>query len=335
MNIARSDNILGRRQSSSHPPKLWVRLLVSVVIALFAASACYFKMMAWGNADDFRYYWLAARALTEGHSPYAVVQAGGIHQLAAGFLYPLPAAILIVPFVYLTPIHGATAFVAVSSGLLAWGLSKDGFQRFPVFGTMPFLWAVTSGQFSPLIMAAALIPMLGFVLPAKPNLGLASFAAYANRRALLGCMLILIFSLLLQPSWPNEWLHELKGRTPGNYGSPMFLVGGFAMLAALLRWRRSDARLLVAMSILPQSLLFYDQLPLWLIPETRTESAVLGLTSYVGWFLASQFIHGSTSDVSKVYGPAILLTIYFPCLVMILLRPNSAASTRSRAEAGQ
>jgi hypothetical protein len=283
-------------------------------------------MNAWGDANDFRYYWLAGKALIEGHSPYVMVQPGGPQHLVAGFLYPLPAAMLIVPFSFLSPIHAAVAFVSVSSGLLAWGLSKDGYERFPVFGTMPFLWAVTSGQFSPLIMAAAVIPSLGFALSSKPNLGLAGFAGYSNRRALIGCGLILIFSLLLQPSWPREWFDELNRRAPGNYGSPILLPGGLLMLCALLRWRRREARLLLTMSMLPQSLLFYDQLLLWLVPSTRTESAILGITSYAGWFFASLFVHGSTTEVSRIYGPAILLTIYLPCLVMVLRRPNSTAS---------
>ncbi|HKY98690.1 MAG TPA: hypothetical protein VJL35_12595 [Gemmatimonadaceae bacterium] len=171
-------------------------------------------------------------------------------------------------------------------------------------------------------MAATVIPSLGFVLPAKPNLGLSGFAALANRRAIIGCVVTLSLSLLLQPTWPVEWLMELKRRTPGNYGSPLLVTGGFLLLSALFRWRRPEARLLLAMSILPQSLLFYDQLILWLVPKTRIESALLGITSYAGWFLATRLIHGSTSDVSKVYGPAILLTIYLPCLIMVLRRPN-------------
>jgi hypothetical protein len=181
-------------------------------------------------------------------------------------------------------------------------------------------------------MAACLIPTLGFFLVIKPNLGLASLASFPSKKALTGCAILVIISLLFQPSWPLAWLHAIRERNEVNYKIPLLLPGGFFLLAALFRWRRSEGRLLLAMSIIPQSLLFYDQLLLWLIPKTTTESAILGITSYIGWFIATLMVgNGDATAFSRIYGPALLMSIYLPCLVMLLRRPNEFASASLKA----
>ena len=276
-----------------------------------------------GSAHDFAYYWVAARALLHGENPYLAVQPGGIYNFKEGFLYPLPAAIIVIPFALIRdPILAAACFITVSTSLLVWALTRDGYARLPMLGSMPFLWSAWSGQLSPLIVAATLIPWLGFAVVAKPNIGVASVAHGFSWRGLIGAVLLILASLIVRPSWPQEWIAATSHRTGGNYSIPLLIPGGFVILLALLRWRRPEARMLVVLACLPQSMLYYDQLLLWLVPATLIESASLGILSFIGWSIARLYVGDTTAEVARAFGPAILYSIFLPCLLMILRRPN-------------
>jgi hypothetical protein len=276
-----------------------------------------------GSAHDFAYYWVAARALLHGENPYLAVQPGGIHNFKEGFLYPLPIAIIVIPFALIPdPIVAAAFFVATATALLVWAITRDGYGRLPMLGSIPFFWAAWSGQVSPLIVAATLIPWLGFAVVTKPNLGLASIVYNFTWRGVIGAIAVVLISFMLQPSWLTDWLHAASHRTTANYAIPLLLPGGFLLLLALLRWRRPEARMLIVLACLPQSMLYYDQLLLWLVPVTLIESASLGILSFVGWSIARCFIGDTTAEVSRAFAPAILFSIFFPCLLMILRRPN-------------
>ena len=66
----------------------------------------------------------------------------------------------------------------------------------------PFLNAVVLGQWSPLLTAAAVFPLLGWAWASKPSLGAALFAAYPSRRAALSGIAIVGLSLVVMPAWP-------------------------------------------------------------------------------------------------------------------------------------
>jgi hypothetical protein len=306
-------------------PDVRYRVLVSVLIGAAAAFYGHAALALVRPADDFSWYWLGGRALIVGRDPYVVVQRGGAFNLDAPFLYPLTTAMTAVPFaLWLSPIWAATLFVGVSAALLAWGITRDGFGRLPIFGSAPFLWACTSGQMSPLITACALIPALSWLTPAKPNLGLAAIAYRPSRTAIIGGLVFIAASLVIDPHWPREWMSAVATRTKANYGTPMLLAGGPILLLALLRWRRPEARLLLVLACVPQSILFYDQLPLWLIPRTRLQSATLGLLSLTGLLLGNLAIpdNPTTAQATNIYWPMIFATCYLPALAMVMREPN-------------
>ncbi len=315
-----------RKLKPSNGPSPRARIAIAAAASLFFGAYAFAGMKAsgpHGSAHDFAYYWVAARALLHGENPYLAVQPGGIYNFKEGFLYPLPAAIIVIPFALIPdPIVAAACFIAVSTGLLVWGVTRNGYSRLPILGSFSFFWAASSGQFAPLIVAATLIPWLGFSVVAKPNLGVASIAHGFSRRGVIGAAGILLLSFIVRPSWASEWLAATSHRTAGNYTIPLLLPGGFVMLLALLRWRRPEARMLVVLACIPQSMLFYDQLLLWLVPATLIESASLGILSFIGWSIARHYVGDSTAEVSRAFAPAILYSIFIPCLLMILRRPN-------------
>jgi len=186
------------------------------------------------QADDFTWYWLAARALLDGQNPYSVIHIGGRYALDTPFVYPLTTAIAIIPFAaWLDPVSAAPFFIGVSS----------------------------------------------------PNC--TPTGTKSNRREAT-------------------------------------IMGGPVLLLALLRWRRPEARLLLALAIVPQSILFYDQLLLWLVPATMRQSVLLSLLSVLALILGERgFPAGAGhAEVTAAYAPMIMALLFLPCLIMVLRRPN-------------
>ena len=310
----------------ARPPSRRARMAVSLLAGGVSAFFCRSSISNLRLADDFSWYWLGARALLAGKDPYVVVQPGGPFHLDAPFVYPLTTAIIASPFAWLRADWAAVAFVGVSAFLLAWGITRQGFSLLPIFGCAPFLWACSSGQMSPLITATGLIPALGWLALGKPNIGLSTIAYRTSTRALAGAVLLILISLFLNPRWPAEWLSAMTARSQidSGKGIPVLLTGGPLLLVALARWRRPEARLFLVLACVPQTLMFYDQLPLWLIPRTRMQSATMGLLSLVGLLLGNRALpHVPTHGVvAAAYWPMIFATCYLPALAMLMREPN-------------
>ena len=277
------------------------------------------------QADDFTWYWLGARALLAGQNPYDLIHIGGRYVLDTPFVYPLTTAIAIIPFAgWLEPVTAAAFFIGVSSALLAWGITSDGYHRLPLFGSISFLWVCNSGQLSPLIAASALIPAIGWLAPVKPNLGLAALAYCPSRTAVIGSALFIAAAFAVNPHWLGQWWATLPLAPPGAKRIPITIIGGPVLLLALLRWRRPEARLLLALALVPQSILFYDQLLLWLVPATMRQSILLSLLSIMALVLGERgFSAGAGhAEVTAAYAPMIMALLFLPCLIMVLRRPN-------------
>src|SRR5687768_5693732 len=90
-------------------PPVSHRLAVAFVLAIAAGLLTWWKMTQepGGMAADYTWYWRAARALIDGHSPYAVIKANGPYPFDAGFNYPMTTAMTIVPIAMLDPAIGS------------------------------------------------------------------------------------------------------------------------------------------------------------------------------------------------------------------------------------
>jgi hypothetical protein len=131
-----------------------------------------------------------------------------------------------------------------------------------------------------------------------------------------------LISLAVNPTWPIEWIDILPHRVPGVYRIPVTVLGGPLLLLAVLRWRLPEARLLLIMALVPQTMLFYDQLILWLIPKTKNEYMILGSLSMVAPLIASLALPRGADirAVTQAYAPVIVALIYLPCLIVVLRR---------------
>jgi hypothetical protein len=299
-----------------------LRLAVAFAMAAWGAFIAYFALSTAPEhlAKDFSWPWRAARALLDGENPYRVIRPTGPYPFNAAFFYPLPAGIAALPFALFRPSVAGAAFVSLSSGLLAFGLARTraGLAKLPLFASAPFCMAALLAQWSPLMMAGAVIPSLQFLGVAKPNVALPCFAYRPTLRGVLLGAAFVVLSLMIIPTWPFDWRDAL--REAPRYRAPVTYFGGPILLLAALRWRRAEARTLLAMSFMPQLTLFYDQLPLWLVPTSVWRSLALSALSWVAW--AQWYPSRAIPTHVAIARPWVFGLIYIPALILVLAPPE-------------
>ncbi|HWP71759.1 MAG TPA: hypothetical protein VNM36_11675 [Gemmatimonadaceae bacterium] len=296
------------------------RAITAVALGGWGAFIAYFSMASHPAhlAKDFSYPWRAARALLAGQNPYEVMRAVGEYPFNSGLLYPLPAALVASPLANVRPEIAGAIFVGLSSALLAWGLLRDSPYRLPLFLSAPFVQAAILGQWSPLLTAAALMPSLQFLAAAKPTVGLAAWIYNPSRRGIIGGLILVAIAFLVLPGWLGDWLDVASGMN--KYRGPATTLLGSFLLLGLLRWRRREGRLFVAMSLIPQLPVFYDSLILWLIPSTLWRSVAFSAVSWVGYL--AWYPHHTSPAQNEIAFPWLVFTIYAPALVLLLLLPS-------------
>lgn len=289
------------------------------------AGVTNFALFQFHHGGDFVQFHYHARSWMSGSDPYA----GGYPIMRATrvvpepLFYPFPTLLAVAPFTLLSVRVATAAFVAVSAGLLAFGLMRRSPERLPLFLGAGFFVALVLGQWSPLVTATLLVPSLAWLAVLKPSIGLATTAARPTWKGVAGGALLLAATLAIQPNWPAEWLRNLRSMPP--HPAPLFAPGGVLLVFALLRWRRWEARLLVAMACVPQLMYFADQLPLWLVPRKRRESMLLSATSIAAW--AAALITATNAGRQPAFSSEVfvLVGVYLPSLWMVLNRPNEGA----------
>jgi hypothetical protein len=306
--------------------RAWGLALIAGLISGFLCWLAYRLPPA--STSDFEQVWVGARALLSGADPYTVVPTTGTRY---PLYYPLTAIVVGVPFAPLPFAWARVLWAVLSGAAFARAAVRYGRGLPAALLSANFLNAVIQGQWSPLLIAAAILPPLSWVLAAKPSIGAALFAAFPSRRALIAGLALVAISLAVSPTWPARWAESFRVLV---HVSPIRRPGGIILLLALLRWRRPEARLLATLACVPQIIGLYDTLPLFLIPRTRWQGYALAGLSYVAAF-------GQVAAVPRTPGmpletmlaarwPFIFLCLYLPALVMVLLpRP---AEARARPE---
>jgi hypothetical protein len=306
-------------------PRATARVLVALAVAVAAGGIAAVKVRQNGLLYDFAYTWVAGRAVLAGGDPYAAVHPGVMH-FDNWFMYPMPAAILGAGLAWL-PLHaGSVVFVALAMGVLAFALTGESWNRLPILMSFPALWAMTTGQWSPLVAAAFLSPAFAWGAVCKPTLGAVAFLSRPSWRFAWVAAATIAVSLLVLPDWPLRWWATTRKAPSINYAIPIAVQGGFLLALSALKWRRWDARLVLGMACVPQSMLMYDQLPLMLIARTRLEAIAFSLWSYVAP-LAMRFVMETPAVDTKVatlpfLARVITWTLYLPALGVVLSRPN-------------
>lgn len=297
------------------------RLLLAVLVGIASFCLCTWNLQRRGwEAGDFTFSWRAANCLLAGANPYTEIRPVGVYPYQTYFYYPLTAALATLPLAGLPPELAGGAFFGLGSGLLAFALSRYGWRYLPLFLSAPYIVAGAVAQWSPLLLSAALLPGLEWLLSCKPNLGAALFLMRPSVRRGTWIVSFLFLSLFCLPAWPFDWLRVVL-RLAGHFPPAAALPFGPLLLLALLHWRRAEGRLLLTLALSPQLLFFYDQLPLWLLAPGLGWGLIYSGLSWVTYF-AWRFwgIDPLTGQILTPPAQYILAGVYLPALGMLFLR---------------
>jgi hypothetical protein len=272
---------------------------------------------------DFALFRHAAIAALHGQNVYAAVP---------GLAYPLPGMLLVTPWTPLPDALASAAFMLLSASAFAWALMAQGYAPLLGFFTPGMLFAAQVGQWSPMFAGAFAIAPLGIFLIVKPHIGFAFFVARPRWWAVASAVICTSLAFALQPTWVHDWRASMamggahlgtEGKGNYQYVPPIMLPGGVLTLVALSRWRRPEARLLVALACVPQSLHLYEIVPLALVPRGWRQSAGYLVLSHVVWrLLGNHTPYANYVAYTTASGKLYTLLIILPLAAMVLLRPN-------------
>jgi hypothetical protein len=282
------------------------RIAVSATIGIASGAFCWFLMKHFHqDAADFRWAIRLAQRLLARQNPYDTPYQ----------LYPLPAALFGLPFVRMQPEVAAGSFWGISSALLAFALTREGYTKLLIFLAYPYWAGILTAQWIPLIAASAYFPLLLPVTMAKPQIGLPVFLTRFTFRGFIACAVVGLASLILVPNWPVLWL-----RQAGSYQRfiPLLILPGPLLVLALLRYHDRDAIFLFLSAIMPQRW-FYDAFVLWLIPHSRRQFVWTVFLSWGAGVWRWFFIPRSFTEVGRWS----VIFFYLPMLAVVLLRTKS------------
>jgi hypothetical protein len=306
-------------------PRTQWRLGLSLLTGAIAGGATYVVWGYHGHLSDFAQLRAGAEALLQGRSPYEVVGPGRSFEWPFPLLYPLPAVLFALPFTLTSLRFADSVMTAFGAAALAWAITRERLTnpQWWVFASVAYITAWHVTQWSPVLAAAALAPSLGVLLACKPTLGAALWIAYPSRRSVAAAAAFTLGSLAVLPSWPWQWMDAL-GSSTSHMTAPVahLSAGGPLVLLALLRWRRSDARLLAALACVPQTTLLYEAVPLFLLVRRWYEGLALVALSLA----ADLSMPDRRPDNYDAWvwgtGDQMVLWLYLPCLAVVLLREN-------------
>lgn len=279
------------------------RILVSAAIGFIGGAYCWLLLSHFHQgAGDFTWAIWLVRDLMARQNPYDRVTQ----------LYPLPAALFATPFAWLPlPVAGGL-FYGASSALMAFGLTRHGYQKLFVFLAYPFWAGTLTAQWTPLLFASALFPLLLPATMAKPQIGFPVAITRLSKLGFAACAAVLALTFVVLPRWPWLWIAHF-----GEYQRfiPLLVFPGPLLLLALMRYRDKDAIFLVLAAAMPQRW-FYDTLILWLIPNTRRQILWTALISWAAGIWRWYHIPHSFTEVGRMS----VIWMYLPMLLVILFR---------------
>jgi hypothetical protein len=293
------------------------RLTVSLTLGIIAAFVSMINSMS-TRRRDFGVMWESARALVHGET-------------LPGLFYPLPSVIATMPFALVPTASLANGlFMLLGASAFAWALLAHGRGALIGFASAGMYVAAVWVQWSPLFAGAYAVAPLGVFLIVKPHTGFPIWFARPSWWTLASGAVCALIAFLVDPAWLEHWRASFAlsggairaGPTGIPYTAPVLLPGGVLVLLALSRWRRPEARLLVALACVPQSLLLYETVPLALVPRGWKEATIFTALSYAVLLLVPTPTGRAFAPFAMASGRLSTLLIYVPLTMMVLRRPN-------------
>jgi hypothetical protein len=263
-----------------------------------------------------------------GGAPYAVAVRAG--RIAA---YPFTTMLVLSPLLVVPIPLVAATFWGLVSFALAEAIRRNGSPwQLLLFATPSYVSAMHAVQWSPLFTAALLAPALLAFAVVKPQLGLVLVAACRwSWRSVTAAAVLVLLSIAIFPRWPWIWLKQ--GSLNTYLGRPPLLIGpGILLLASAYAWRKWKGRCVLAMSVVPQRF-FYDQLLLFVAPESASQMALLLATSWaaVGVSFAAGWWNPQSGEQQPLAWMAVVLGFHIPAAAIVVWnewRSRTAGTSR-------
>jgi len=318
-----SMTVLARRdlvKVSVRARRIAVTLAVGVTAALLTWSV-------WSRpqpqTSDLAQIWAGAGALLHHQNPYEAIGPGRAFNWPYPLLYPMTAILTLIPLAWMPLRWVDPVFVGLGFGLFTYAVTMRRLVTPALMAlvSLAALMTLQTSQWSLLLTGAALVPGFGWLLVAKPTIGMALFAAFPRWKTAIGCSALLILSVIIRPTWMSDWRATFSSAP--HVVAPIMRAGGPLVLLALLKWKRADARLLLGLACVPHTTVPYETIPLFLIPQTWPQAWSLwslGLLAYAGQWATGPY--PSQAAYWESGARWIVVLLYLPCLGMILSRPN-------------
>ena len=288
---------------------LFLSICIGIAVGILRTWAAYqIRPFLHNGAGDFTFATRIARDLWNEKDPYAYSHGPD------SVPYPLPAGIIAMPFALFEDEVASGLFMGCSSFILSLCLLRDG-KTWPllIFLSWPFAYAVLFSQWTPLILSIWFLPFMMPLVLVKPHIAIPLIlTGKISKTGLLITIVLLLFSLILNPKWPLTWF-QLTSTYKGL--PPLFsLPLGPLLLLSLLKYRDRRAWLLLLLALMPQRVL-YDQLPLFVLASTGIQAIFLVICSWLT--LPVLFTSGGWANVPFNWQFWILLTLYIPAILVL------------------
>jgi hypothetical protein len=259
------------------------------------------------TADDLDWPWCYGQMWFRGLDPYLCVSTDP----RTGHVWPgnpLTTMYAILPFTLLPRGLMAAVVVGSSVALLVYALiSSSKPYHLLTLLSVPFWCAFRLAQWSPLMVAVAMLPCLIPLTLAKPQIGFPIFLRHFTWRRAILCTILLALTFVDDPTWPLRWWPQTR-----TYDGiiPLLTLPGLPLLALLARRRDPDAWFVLLCACMPQRV-FYDAFILACALQTRREVFIWTISTWavaIGFFFPSQ------------WDPIFVAACYWPLVYCILRR---------------
>jgi hypothetical protein len=299
-----------RSKAGTFPSERHRRIFLAVALGFVLASRLLLYVLAPDRATDFDLLYQGAVRLVGGENPYPVAMP-----------YPLPAVFLALPFILMPLGLARVVFDVLVGWTFVYALWRHrGTYALPVVLSGAYLLAMWHGQTTPLMVAAALMPALGFLLAVKPNTSASLIIARPSLIAILGVCAFFLLSFIVMPSWPKAWWGSLN-QDYTQWAPPVLRPFGLVLLLGALRWRLPEGRLLLATAFIPQNILPYELVALALVPANLIETGIYVVGTWVAVGAAAGLL---ATELPGTSWWATLCAVYLPMLYIVLRRPSGA-----------
>lgn len=189
-------------------------LLYAGVAAAFTIVAVN-KVDLWGplGALDIDAAWSAGRALISHQNPYEVIGPTGVYHYPWTFYYPLTVGALALPLALLPYQVARVVFLLLAGGVFGYAVGRTRPWAWPLILCEPFVNAIRTAQWSPLLAASLMLPLWGAISAVKPNVAVALFFGARSRTQVVamvvGGVVLVGLAIVLRPSWPIEWYERV------------------------------------------------------------------------------------------------------------------------------